>query len=59
VLRRSKAFGVLLEDAWERNLRSLLGALLLQTSAYVLEVGQEVWKTDAPEVLWLQALSNI
>jgi len=59
VLRRSKAFGVLLEDAWERNLRSLLGALLLQTSAYVLEVGQEVWKTDAPEVLLLQALSDI
>lgn len=59
MLRRSKAFGVLLEDAWERNLRSLLGALLLQTSAYVLEVGQEVWKTDAPEVLLLQALSDI
>jgi hypothetical protein len=59
VLRRSKAFGVLLEDAWERNLRSLLGALLLRTSAYVLEVGQDVWKTEGPEVLWLQALSNI
>jgi hypothetical protein len=59
VLRRSKAFGVLLEDARERNLRSLLGALLLRTSAYVLEVGQEVWKTDAPEVLLLQALSDI